>query len=42
MVKSKKFKTIVSKKFSLSYNNDFYIKSFKPKYNFKFDEKEIF
>ena len=41
MVKSKMFKTIVSKIFSLSYNNDFYIKSFKPEYNFKFDEKEM-
>ena len=41
MAKSKKFKTIVSKKFSLSYNKDFYIKSFKPEYNFKFDEKEM-
>ena len=41
MVKSKKFKTIVSKNFSLSYNKDFYIKSFKPEYNFKFDEKEM-
>ena len=30
MVKSKKFKTIVSKNFSFSYNKDFYIKSFKP------------
>ena len=39
MAKSKKFKTIVSKIFSLSYNKDFYIKSFKPEYNFKFDEK---
>ena len=41
MAKSKKFKTIVSKIFSLSYNKDFYIKSFKPEYNFKFDEKEM-
>ena len=41
MAKSKKFKTIVSKKFSLSYNKDFHIKSFKPEYNFKFDEKEM-
>ena len=41
MAKSKKFKTIVSKKFSLSCNKDFYIKSFKPEYNFKFDEKEM-
>ena len=41
MVKSKKFNTIVSKNFSLSYNKDFYIKSFKPEYNFKFDEKEM-
>ena len=41
MVKSKKSKTILSKKFSLSYNKDFYIKSFKPEYNFKFDEKEM-
>ena len=40
MAKSKKFKTIVSKIFSLSYNKDFYIKSFKPEYNFKFDEKK--
>ena len=41
MEKSKEFKTIVSKKFSLSYNKDFYIKTFKTEYNFKFDEKEI-
>ena len=41
MAKSKTFKTIVSKNFSLSYNKDFYIKSFKPEYNFKFDEKEM-
>ena len=41
MVKSKKFKTIVSKNFSLSYNKDFYVKIFKPEYNFKFDEKEM-
>ena len=41
MAKSKKFKTIVSKNFSLSYNKDFYIKSFKPEYNFKFDKKEM-
>ena len=41
MSKSKKFKTIVSKNFSLSYNKDFYIKSFKTEYNFKFEEKEM-
>ena len=41
MAKSKMFKTIVSKKFSLSYNKDFYIKSFKPEYNFKFDGKDM-
>ena len=41
MAKSKTFKTTVSKNFSLSYNKDFYIKSFKREYNFKFDEKEI-
>ena len=41
MAKSEKFKTIVSKFFSLSYNKDFYIKRFKPEYNFKFDEKEM-
>ena len=41
MAKSKKFKTIVSKNFPLSYNKDFYIKSFKPEYNFKFDKKEM-
>ena len=41
MAKSKKFKKIVSKKISLSYNKDFYIKSFKPEYNFKFEEKEM-
>ena len=41
MAKSKKFKTIVSKKISLSYNKDFYIKSFKPEYNFKFGEIEM-
>ena len=41
MAKSKKFKTIVSKKFSLSHNKDFYIKSFKPENNFKFEEKEM-
>ena len=35
MAKSKKFKI------SLCYNKDFYIKSFKPEYNFKFDEKEM-
>ena len=41
MAKSKKFKAIVSKNFSLFYNKDFYIKSFKPEYNFKFDKKEM-
>ena len=41
MAKSKKFKTIISKIFPLSYNKEFYIKSFKPEYNFKFDKKEM-
>ena len=41
MEKSKNFKTIVSKHFSLSCNKDFYIKTFKTEYNFKFDEKEM-
>ena len=41
MEENKKFETIITKKFVLSYDNLAYRSNFKPTYNFKFDEKQM-
>ena len=41
MEENKKFETIITKRFVLSYDNLGYRSSFKPTYNFKFDEGQM-